>query len=353
MNNNPNILVIKLSAIGDVVHSLPFLEVLKDRFPLSKIDWVVEEDASGIIKDHPDIDQLIVFPRKGWIKRIIKKGEYRSVGKEVAVFLKELKKKKYDIVVDLQGLFKSGILTFIARGRKKIALNGGREASSIFVNERVAIPDPNIHALERYLYIARYLGVTELDWNGQIPTDAADKRYVNHLLQEIGNDRTLVAVNPMAKWETKLWGLDRFACLADRIKEELGAVVIFTGSESDTKAIKTILSRMNTKALNLAGKSSLKELAYLYQKCSVVISTDTGPMHVAAAMTSPVVIALFGPTSPFKTGPYGSKHRVIRAGLECSPCFKKKCDDMLCMKEITVDMVFKAVKEVLTSTPQL
>jgi len=349
MNNNPNILVIKLSAIGDVVHSLPLLEVLKDRFPLSNIDWVVEEDASGIIEDHPDINHLIVFPRKYWIKKIIKKGEYRNVGKEVSRFLKELKKKKYDIVIDLQGLFKSGILTFISRGRRKIALNGGREASSIFVNERVAIPDPNIHALERYLYIARHLGVTEFNWNGQISTNATDKTYVDHLLQEIGNDRTLVAVNPMAKWETKLWSLDRFACLADRIKKELGAVVIFTGSENDTKTIKTILLKMNTKALNLAGKSSLKELAYLYQKCAVVISTDTGPMHVAAAMTSPVVIGLFGPTSPFKTRPYGSKHRVIRAGLECSPCFKKKCDDRSCMKEITVDMVFEAVKEVISA----
>ena len=349
MNGNPNILVIKLSAIGDVVHSLPFLEVLKDRFPLSKIDWVVEEDASGIIEDHSDIDQLIVFPRKGWIKRIITKGEYRSVGKEVANFVKKLRKNKYDIVIDLQGLFKSGILTFIARGRRKIALNGGREASSIFVNERVAITDPNIHALERYLYVARYLGVTRLDWNGQISTNTTDKTYIDHFLQEIGNDRTLVAINPMAKWETKLWGLDRFACLADRIKEELGAVVIFTGSESDTKAIKTILSMMNTSALNLTGRSSLKELAYLYQKCAVVISTDTGPMHVAAAMTSPVVIALFGPTSPFKTGPYGAKHRVIRAGLECSPCFKKKCGDMSCMKEITVDMVFEATKEIISS----
>jgi heptosyltransferase-1 len=346
MNNNPNILVVKLSAIGDVVHSLPFLEVLKNRFPLSKIDWVVEEDASDIIRNHPDIDKLIVFPRKDWITRVIKKGEYRSVGKEVANFAKELKKKQYDIVVDLQGLFKSGVLTFITRGRRKIALNGGREASSIFVNERVAIPDSNIHALERYLYIARYLGATKLEWNGQISINTTDKTYVNHLLGEIGNDRTLVAVNPIAKWETKLWSLDRFACLADRIKKELEAVVIFTGSKNDTKAIKTILSKMNSKAHNLAGKISLKELAYLYQKCAAVISTDTGPMHVAAAMTYPVVIALFGPTSPFKTGPYGSKHRVIKANLECSPCFKKKCDDMSCMKEITVDMVFNTVKEV-------
>jgi len=352
-NKNPNILIIKLSAIGDVVHSLPFLEVLKDRFPSSRIDWVVEEDAAGIVEGHSGVDQLIVFPRKSWIKKFIRNGEYSNVGKEVANFLKELKKEKYDIVVDLQGLFKSGILTFIARGKRKIALNGGREASFIFINERVAIPDPDIHALERYLCVARYLGATDLDWNGQIPINNTDKRYVNYLLKKIGSNKTLVAVNPMAKWETKLWGLDRFACLADRIKEKLEAEVIFTGSESDKKAIETILSGMNTEALNLAGKSTLKELAYLYQKCAIVISTDTGPMHVAAAMTSPVVIALFGPTSPFKTGPYGAKHRVIRAGLECSPCFKKKCDDMSCMNKITVDMVFKAVKEVLTSTQQL
>jgi len=103
---------------------------------------------------------------------------------------------------------------------------------------------------------------------------------------------------------------------------------------------------MKGRALNLAGETTLKELAYLYQRCVVVISTDTGPMHIAAAMDSPVIVALFGPTCPLRTGPYGEKHRVIRAGLECSPCFKKRCDDMSCMKEITVDMVFEAVKEV-------
>ena len=346
--SNSNILLIKLSAIGDVIHSLPFLEVLKAAFPSSRIDWVVEEDAAGIIQGHPDIETLIVFPRKSWIKRFAKKDEYRSIGKEVANFLKELKKKKYDIVIDLQGLLKSGILTFIARGKRKIGLNGGREASFIFINERVAIPDPEIHALERYLYIARHLGATKSDWNGRIHIATADKRYVDNLLKGLDN-KPLIAVNPMAKWETKLWDLDRFACLADRIIEELEAVVVFTGSKSDAKAIEIILSKMHTNAFNLAGKSTLKELACLYEKCAVVLSTDTGPMHIAAAMTTPVVIALFGPTSPRKTGPYGPKHRVVRAGVECSPCFKKKCNDMSCMKKITVDMVFDTVKEVLTS----
>jgi 3-deoxy-D-manno-octulosonic-acid transferase/heptosyltransferase-1 len=348
-NKKPNILIIKLSAVGDVVHSLPFLEVLRDRFPSAMIDWVVEEDASGIVESHPEIDRLIIFPRKSWLKRFIKKGEYIGVGKEVTKFLKELKSRRYDIVVDLQGLLKSGILTFLANGKRKIALNGGREGSLIFTNEKVAIPDPDLHALDKYLCIARYLGATNPAWNGQIPIYDTDEEHVDYLLGEIGNNSTLVAVNPMAKWESKLWELHRFASLADTIKEELGAGVVFTGSEGDKAAIEDIRSGMKTRALNLAAKTTLKELAYLYQKCAAVICTDTGPMHVAAAMGSPVVVALFGPTSPLRTGPYGAKHRVIRAGLECSPCFKKRCDDMSCMKKITVEMVFGAVREVLSA----
>ncbi len=343
-----SILIIKLSAIGDVVQSLPFLEVLRDTFPFAIIDWVVEEDASGIAEDHPAIDELIIFPRKSWFKRFIKKGEYIGVAKEVATYFKELKERRYDIVVDLQGLFKSGILTFFANGKRKIALNGGREGSSIFINERVPLPNPDIHALERYLCVAKYLGATNLAWNGQITIYDTAKERVNNLLGELGNTSALVAVTPMAKWESKLWEPRRFALLADAIKERLSAEVIFTGSQRDRAAIGHIVSNMKTRALNLAGMTNLKELAYLYQKCAIVISTDTGPMHVAAAMGSPVVVALFGPTSPLRTGPYGIEHRVIRAGLECSPCFKKRCNHRSCMKKITVDMVFNTVKEVLT-----
>ena len=345
-NRKPNILIIKLSAVGDVVHSLPFLEVLRDRFPSAMIEWVVEEDASGILEGHPDLDRLIIFPRRSWLKRFMKKGEYTGVRKEVSGFLRDLKSRRYDIVVDLQGLFKSGILTFLANGKRKIALNGGREGSFIFTNEKVAIPDPDIHALERYLCIARYLGANNPVWDGQIPINDTDKEHVNYLLREIGSS-TLVAVTPMAKWESKLWDSHRFSSLADIMREELGAEVVFTGSEADKTAIEDILSGMKTGALNLAGRTTLKQLAHLYQKCAIVISTDTGPMHVAAAMGLPVVVGLFGPTSPLRTGPYGAKHRVIRAGLECSPCFRRRCGDMSCMKKITVEMVFEAVREVL------
>jgi 3-deoxy-D-manno-octulosonic-acid transferase/heptosyltransferase-1 len=343
------ILIIKLSAIGDVVHGLPLLEVLRERFPLARIDWLVEEDASGIVEGHPCLNELIIFPRKTWLKRFSKKGQFLPIGKEVARFLRGLRRKRYDIVIDLQGLLKSGILTFLARGKRKIALNNGREGSTLFVHERVPIPRREMHALEKYLCIARYLGVKDPQWHGYIPIYESDRAYVDALLREFAPDRILIAINPMAKWETKLWDLNRFALLADRINQKQTASVIFTGSGADRDLIAVIQSKMKTEALNLAGRMTLKQLAYFYQRCSVVISTDTGPMHIAAAMKVPDVVALFGPTSPLRTGPYGKAPTVVSSGVSCSPCFKKRCNDMRCMRQITVDMVDDAVKETLTS----
>jgi 3-deoxy-D-manno-octulosonic-acid transferase/heptosyltransferase-1 len=151
----------------------------------------------------------------------------------------------------------------------------------------------------------------------------------------------------MAKWPTKLWQPNRFAALARRIREELGCEVVFTGSNSDRPVIRRIMGMMPSAPVSLAGQTSLKELAYLYTRCKLLVTTDTGPMHVAAAMGCPVV-ALFGPTAPWRTGPYGKGHAVIRADVGCSPCFKKKCDHMTCMKEIGVEQVFKGVQEVMS-----
>ena len=138
-----------------------------------------------------------------------------------------------------------------------------------------------------------------------------------------------------------------FAALADRLQYDLSCGIIFTGSENDKAAIEDISGMMKKRPVNLAGKTSLKELAYLYTRCKTLVTTDTGPMHIAAAMGCPVV-ALFGPTAPWRTGPYGQGHKVIRAGIECSPCFKKKCEHMSCMKDITVESVFNAVENIVT-----
>ena len=162
--------------------------------------------------------------------------------------------------------------------------------------------------------------------------------------REIGKGR-FVAVSPVALWETKLWEDKKIVDLCDRIRQELGLSVILTGGKAEP--LDRIRAQMKTQAVNLGGKTTLRDLAFLYREAALVITTDSGPMHLAAAVGTPV-LALFGPTDPARTGPYGPGHRVIRRELHCMPCFKKQCETKSCMKEITVEEVFTATKEMLT-----
>lgn len=342
-----SILLIKLSAIGDVVHALPLLEVLRKNFPKARIDWLVEEEASSIIEGHRDLNSLIISRRKSWQRRFFRSGGQLSTFKEVGRFLEELRSMEYDLVIDLQGLFKSGILTGLARGRRKIGFTGGREGSVFFLTERPYAVDYNDHALERYLKTAQFLGCHVESWKGDIPLGPSDRQNVDRMIQEQGiQTHRLVVINPVARWRTKLWDHEKFSRLADRLMKELSCDVVFTGSREDGRIIHDIIARMKGKAMDLTGRTTLKELAYLFSRCRLMISTDTGPMHMAAAMGCPV-IALFGPTAPERTGPYGTGHRVIQESLSCTPCFKRRCGDMTCMKEITVEKVFDAVQAVL------
>ena len=165
------------------------------------------------------------------------------------------------------------------------------------------------------------------------------------LLQHgIRNSKLLVAINPVAKWDSKQWDNLRFAELADQLVNQYEASVVFTGSQPDHRIIQDIITRMQTKATNLAGKTTLIALAALYEKTDLVVSTDTGPMHIAAAQGTPVV-ALFGPTAPWRTGPFGSDHQIIRADLECNPCFKRQCETLDCMEKISVEQVLASVQK--------
>jgi len=344
-----NILIVKLSAIGDVVHALPFLDALRKGFPGAMIDWVVEEDSSQVLVGHPALNRVILSRRKSWQRRLSKTANPLSVFRELLDFLNELRSCRYDLVIDLQGLLKSGILVGLSKGRRKIGMSGSREGAGLFLNERPIPVDYGRHAIDRYLRVAETIGCDGMDLEGRITHSDSDKMSVDEILKRHGiKNGPFVTINPMAKWPTKLWDVGRFAALAARIQKELGCGVVFTGSSSDRPVIDDIVRRMANPPLNLAGRTNLKELAYLYTRCRLLVATDTGPMHVAAAMGCPVV-ALFGPTAPWRTGPYGTGHTVIRTHAGCSPCFKKRCDHMTCMKEIRVDQVFEGVKEVLAA----
>jgi len=346
------ILIVKLSAIGDVIQTLPMLTALRRRFPEAQIDWVVEEEAAGLLKGYPGIDRVLVSRRKTWQKIFWKKGSFFSILREIRLFVKDLRKNEYDWVVDNHGVLRSGILVALSRGNRKIGYQEtagiADEGSYLFTKERYKPLAIERHALERYLNLVSQLGVPieNTPFEYEVPQKVLEKIRIR-LAEKGFRNHPLVAIHPVAKWDTKEWPLPRFALLAETLAKEGGWIVI-TGSPQDARKIEGALEKSQeaSKILNWVGRTDLQELAALFSLADLVITPDTGPMHLAAAVKAPL-IALFGPTAPWRTGPYGNGHIVLRKKLPCSPCFRKKCPTGECMDQITVEEVVKAAEEKL------
>ncbi len=343
-----NILIVKLSAIGDVIHTLPALNALRKHYPEAHITWLTEEAAYPLIEGHHALNRILLSRRKQWIKGIRGASRSRSL-KEAYLFIKELRDTRYDLIIDFQQLLKSSVPVALARGRRKIGYGRGmehQEHSYVFLNERIPAVSMEIHALTRNMLLLKSLGIKADEIVFDIPVQAHDRHLTDELLSqhEIKPSEPLIAVNPVAKWETKLWSEKKFSELADRLTEIYSVRVIFTGGPEDRDTVEEIIAGMRHRAVNLAGETNLKMLAALYEKTACLISTDTGPMHLAAAMGTGVV-ALFGPTAPWRTGPFGSGHQIIRAGLECSPCFKRRCRTVECMARIGVADVLEGIRK--------
>jgi heptosyltransferase-1 len=337
------ILLIKLSAIGDVVQTLPALEAIKKIYPAAEITWIVEEAAADILEDHPLIDRVLVSRRKALTEMLKNPRTFLRGLDGIIGFFRELRAARYDIAVDFQGLLKSGILIGLARAKRKIGFDRTRELSYLFLNERLPAYDIEKHALERYLDVARYLGARDPAPTCTLPIEQEISRMRQRTAVTKKAGKLLVVINPVARWKTKLWRESNFAELADRLVLEKKAAVIFTGSVADRDVNQRIISRMKQQAENWAGETSLKELAALAALSDLFITTDTGPMHLAAAAGAKV-LALFGPTAPWRTGPYGRSQVSLRTGIECSPCFKRKCDDKVrCMEGISVEDVMNKI----------
>ena len=381
-----NILIVKLSAVGDVIHTLPSLAALRRCYPDADITWVVEEAAADLLAGHPDLNRVIVSGRKRWLREL-RQGRIVGPLREIRLFLSELRRRRYDLVIDFHGLFKSAVIVLFSGGKRKLGYDSLQELSGLFYSEKIP-EDMGKHAVDRYLDFVRYVAAKsgmachEAAPEFRIAAGDKEKRFVTALLKERatclpagtgrqflpqaatqplsagdlpkmmlrdeGGEKDLphfIAVNPVAFWKTKLWEEDKFAKLADRIHEELGIGVVFTGSQF--VPLERICRMMRTTAANFGGRTTLRELTCIYREAALLITTDSGPMHLAAAVGTPIV-ALFGPTDPARTGPYGPIHRIIRKGLSCSPCFRKRCKAPRCMTDISVEEVFAAVKVILS-----
>ena len=365
------ILIIKPSSLGDIIHSLPFLKAIKNTFPDACIEWVISKNLKEILETNPLIDRLIVFDKDSWkqLKNLPK------TLKEIAGLVKTLKANQYDVVVDLQGLLRSGIITFFAPSPVKIGFKHAREGSSFFYNKKISV-NKSVHAVDKYLEVAKAirqgLGVGSdrpayrtgrLDSEDQGPgkiefplnVDKTAAENIKKLLGGLsaigrsasgGKEKEYAVMVPSARWETKKWPAENFGRLISKLQIQC----VLAGSSADKDVAQEVTDSSSGSIINLCGKTNLKELVALIAGAKVVVSNDSGPMHIAAALGVPV-IALFGPTDPVKTGPYGwqgkKNLKVIRTPISCSPCFKKKCKEPLCMKGISVEQVFEGIREYL------
>lgn len=347
------ILVVKLSAIGDVIHTLPAVVALRRAYPGARIDWAVETAASGLLAGHPAVDRVLVSHRKRWMRELRRSGSRNRAIREIRDFFAAFRRERYDLVIDFQQLLKSAALVLAARGRVKAGFGPGMqhmERSYLALNRRIPAVSMEIHALDRYRMLVEALGVPAGPVDYRLPIDPAEERAVAALLTRAGvrGNGPLIALNPAATWETKHWTDAGFAVVADRLVREFGAELVFTGGPGDGPAVARVRERMAERSVDASGKTGLRELAALLRRARLLVTTDTGPMHLAAAVGTPVV-AVFGPTAPWRTGPYGEGHAVVRKGLECSPCFKRVCPlgHRGCMEWLGAGEVVEAARTML------
>lgn len=324
------ILIIKPSAWGDIVHSLPFLSAVKKRYPDAEIHWVIAKGLQAFLKDHPLIHKLWIMDKEGWKKL----SKLRKISKEINVFRKGLRNENFDVSIDLSGLLRSGLITRAAKAKYRLGFSDSGEYSSFFYTHKVEGGN-QIHAIDRYLKLAHLL---DCDISC-IEYPFAPLPDISKLLNTLPENFCIIS--PSAGKAANRWPAKRYGELAAKLP--IPSVVI--ASPADAAIADTVTSFSNNKAINLAGKTNLMELVALIARSEFFVCNDTGPMHIAAALNIPV-FAIFGPANPTRTGPYGNGHTIIQEELDCSPCYAKNpCTkhNWRCMNDLTVSTVLHSI----------
>ncbi|MBN2563669.1 MAG: glycosyltransferase family 9 protein [Phycisphaerae bacterium] len=340
------ILIIKPSSPGDIIHALPVLHGLRRRFPEAHLAWLVATSFVDLIEAEVALDEVIPFDRK----RFGRLGRSFVVTQEFTAFVRDLRGRRFDLVVDLQGLFRSGFLAFASGAGVRIGFAASREMAWIFYSHKIPPGDSDAHAADKNYTVARMLGFDDvpMDFTITIPED--DRQQADRLLVEAGvrPGAPYAVLVPATRWETKCWPPDRFGQLAGALKERHGLGTVFVGGGSDVEAGDVAARASNGAAKNLCGRTTLRQLAALIDGASVVVTADSTPMHMAASLGRPLV-ALFGPTNPSRTGPYGRLRDVLRLDLDCAPCYLRhlrQCSHgHACIQGLQVHAVLGAVEE--------
>lgn len=331
MTEHPKILIIKPSSLGDIIHTFPAVSIIRKCFPTSYIAWLINENFKEVLEGHPYLDEIIVFPRYVFLKKGIP-------------FLKELRTRGFDIAIDFQGLFRSASISVLSGARERIGFRQGREFSSMFYTRPIDIDRNVLHAVDKNVQLASSIcgGIFDIDFTFNISQRAIRK--MKEFFHNLDIDGEIIALNPVTRWHSKMWLEERWALLADELSEK--GIIFFLGGTGEEDVIDRIIRKMKRRSFSLAGKLDLQELAAFLTRCRLLITIDSGTMHLASALRVPIV-ALFGPTNPVYCGPYGQDEGVINVSLDCSGCYRTHCRKKDCMKNIEVDIVLEKVEEVL------
>ena len=323
------ILLIKPSAIGDIVHALPVLNLLQKKWPAAKISWLVTPACAGLLEGHPLLDEIILFERK----RFGHAWRSWSSAKALWNFSRELRSRQFDLVIDLQGLLRSGWLSWETRAAVRIGFSNAREFGWAFYTHRVPIHTKEQHAVDRYMAVAEALGC-----GGPVEfpfaTTDADRAAVADMLP---GEKQYAVLLPGTNWVTKRWPVEYFSQCAEELKTQFGFEIVVAGAGNDSALAAQI------KGLDLCGKTTLRQTVALLERAELVIANDSGPMHIAAALGRPLVTP-FGPTNPIRTGPYRRMDTVIRTNLFCSPCYSRWCSHRSCLRGVDVESVVGLAK---------
>ena len=303
-------LIVKLSSIGDVVHALPVACALRDRFPSARITWAVEEWTAPLVAGHPALDRVIVFPTMvRWPKNA------RAWTRQLRHAVRELRSEAYDVALDLQGLARSAVVTALSRSALRIARAGQREGAHL-VSYGLPLPNRPLHAVEEYLQVAISLGASPERPRFALPVcEGARRSMASRLaMHGIGSGVKPIVVNPSSAQMWKRWSPGSWAAVIDGLAA-MGPLVLM-GSDSDRAAHTEIVRKTARPPIDLTGATTLAEAVALLDRASLHVAPDTGTLHIAAALGSPV-IGVYGPTEPFRVGPFGQANAVVHHRERC------------------------------------
>lgn len=361
------ILLIKPSALGDVVHTLPVLVKLRARYPRARIDWLITPENADLVRHHPALSNAVPFRRREFARF----GRSWSATLGPARLLAAIRRPRYDLVIDLHGQFRSAILTIASGAPVRIGFDrpvrrepgrssavpghhgwsGAREGAWLAYSHRIPIPTLDVHAVDRYLWLAPMLGLDDAPPELDIHLPAEEAETVEALLASHGcgsGGQPVAVLVPGTIWETKHWHVDGFA-EAGRHLTTSGFAVAIAGTARDLPRSRAIASACPG-AVDFCGKTSVAGLVELIRRASICVTNDSGSMHVAVAVGTPVV-SVFGPTNPVWIGPYRRPHAVVRADVGCSPCNLRRLrqcpNGHRCIREVSGRMVIDRIEREL------